>query len=297
MEDRQGKPADDAGNEGGSGVPFHGKGIVGAVPDLEHQLRNFLSRHGIHLQRDLGQHFLIHEEILQMIVSAANIAPDSTVVEIGPGVGILTKELTKRARKVIAIEIDKRFPPLLQEWTNHAPNVEIVQGNALKVPFPQEPYQIVANIPYHITSPLLRHAFLESPVGPTSMTLLIQREVAEKICDTKHRGLLTILVGLFGTAKIMTHVPSEAFLPPPAVDSSVLRIDCYPEPLANAEVLDRVFKLTKMAFTHKRKMLRKSFGALPTGMALLEQAGIASDRRPETLSVEEWLTLARSAEQ
>jgi 16S rRNA (adenine1518-N6/adenine1519-N6)-dimethyltransferase len=159
---------------------------------------------------------------------------------------------------------------------------------------PQIPYKVVANIPYHITSPLLRHLFLESKRTPMSLTLLIQREVAEKICDAKDAGMLTILVALFGKPNLVTTVPPDSFLPPPKVDSAILHITCFTKPLAEPEIIDRIFRLTKIAFGQKRKMLRNTLGAFQGGMERLAGLGIAQDRRPQTLSIEEWIALARA---
>lgn len=279
-----------------------------ALMPLGESVRQFCSGHHLALNTDLGQHFLIDEDVLRRIVETAKIEPNDRIVEIGPGIGILTAELLKKEAKVTAIELDLHLIPLLQEFITknqklETRNLSIVHGNALTTPFPEEPYKIVANIPYHITSPLLRHAFLESSTPPTTMTLLIQREVAEKIClpaearsakvgDTQHHTLLSILVALFGKPKLVQIVPPESFLPPPKVDSAVLHIDCFEEPLAETETIDAVFRLTKMAFSQKRKMLRNTLGSSPEGMTRLAKAGIDPERRPQTLTIEEWLTLA-----
>ncbi len=267
---------------------------------MEAHVRQFCSRHGLRLNTDLGQHFLIDAAVLDAIVDAADIRPEDRVVEIGPGIGVLTRELLQRARSVTVIEIDPRMIPLLRtfvtpdhEITNQRNNeLTIVAGNALRVPFPSEPYTIVANIPYHITSPLLRHAFLEGSRPPSSLTLLIQREVAEKICDPRDAGLLTVVVGLFGTPRIVRHVPPSSFLPPPKVDSSVLHIDCFAEPKAGRETIEQVLRLVKVGFSQKRKMLRNTLAQLPDGPARLERGGIDPSRRPQTLSVDEWIALA-----
>ena len=248
----------------------------------------------------MGQHFLVDQSILEKIVEAANITPEDNIIEIGPGIGVLTKELLERAAEVTAIELDPRMIPLIREYvrineqTNKRTNVlTIIQDNALKVPMPTEPYKIVANIPYHITSPLLQHVFLESDTPPTSMTLLIQKEVADRICDTKNAGLLTIIVALFGKATKVINVPPSAFLPPPKVDSAVIHIDCYKEPLADAQTIQQVLKLTKIGFSQKRKMLRNSFGTFQNGLELLSAANIDETRRPQTLSVDEWIAVAK----
>ncbi|MFH0851152.1 MAG: rRNA adenine dimethyltransferase family protein [Candidatus Peregrinibacteria bacterium] len=192
----------------------------------------------------------------------------------------------------------------------------IVQGNALHAQMPETPYKVVANIPYHITSPLLRHLFLESKKTPASLTLLIQREVAERICQAPAKTLsdperakrnegeskgikgnasmLTILVGLFGRPKIVARVPPAAFLPPPKVDSAVLHIACFPEPLADANAIECLFKLTKIAFGQKRKMLRNTLGTFHGGLERLAGLHIEPTRRPQTLSVQEWIALAKA---
>lgn len=268
----------------------------------------FLRRSGIRLHTDLGQHFLIDPEVLQSMIEAADIQPTDDIVEIGPGIGVLTVELLKHAAHVTAIELDDRMIPLLKTYiatklpSYEATKLTIINGNALHVPLPKHPYCIIANIPYHITSPLLRHVFLEGNKGwkgnegwqsPRSMTLLIQREVAEKICDSEGRGLLTILVELFGAPKMVRTVSPECFLPPPAVDSAIVHIQCFKKPLADYETIEEVFRLVKIAFSQKRKMLRNTFGPFPDLMERLSALGIDEKRRSQTLSVEEWIALAR----
>jgi 16S rRNA (adenine1518-N6/adenine1519-N6)-dimethyltransferase len=269
-----------------------------SMADLSSRIRHFCSEQGIKLNTDLGQHFLVDQAVLDAIIEAAQIKADERIVEIGPGVGVLTRELLEKTPSVTCIEIDPRFPRLIEAYIRRdnrgLPMPTIILGNALNVAMPEEPYKIVANIPYHITSPLLRHAFLESAQAPVSLTLLIQREVAEKICDQKDRGLLTIVVGLFGAPRIVRHVPPFSFLPPPAVDSSVLHIDCFPQPKADAGTIEQVMRLAKHAFAGKRKMLRNTIAALDGGAEAMEQSGIDGTRRPQTLSVEEWIGLARA---
>lgn len=260
---------------------------------------SFLQSHGIRLNKDLGQHFLVNEDVLETIVETGNVGPEDHVVEIGPGIGILTRELLARAGKVTAIELDARMIPLLQQFIRLQDDADpgkltVINQNALHVEFPHEPYSIVANIPYHITSPLLRHAFLESEMRPRSMTLLIQKEVAKKICDTESAGLLTILVRIFGTAEYICDVPPDCFLPPPEVDSAVIRIVSHDKPLAQPATVEEIFRITKIAFGGKRKMLRNTLGHFPEGAAAMQEAGIEKTRRPETLSIGEWISLARA---
>ncbi len=267
------------------------------MADLRARVISFCQKHRLRFDTDLGQHFLIEDLVLDAILDAAQIQKNDHIVEIGAGLGILTEKLLERSMNVTAIEIDARLIPLMNTYLGrgmacHAPT--IIQKNALQVPFPNTPYKIVANIPYHITSPLLRHAFLEGTRAPTSMTLLIQREVAERIVDTEDASLLTIVVALFGTPRIVTHVPPESFLPPPKVDSAVLHIDCFAEPRTNSATMEKIFLLTKIAFAQKRKMLRNSLGALPYGEAIMKAASVDPTRRPQTLTLDEWITLARS---
>jgi 16S rRNA (adenine1518-N6/adenine1519-N6)-dimethyltransferase len=270
-----------------------------AVQALRDEVTAFLKHHGLRLNTDLGQHFLVDDMALQLIVETAGIGPEDLVVEIGPGIGILTKELAARAGKVSAVELDERFIPLLKDYLaaqdrTLLEKVVIQRGNALFATMPEKPYTIVANIPYHITSPLLRHIFLESPLPPRSMTLLIQKEVAETICDPENAGMLTILVGLFGTPSYVATIDRAAFLPPPKVDSAILHVACFDKPRTDRDTMDRIFTLTKASFGQKRKMLRNTLGKLPEGMEKLKRLNIDPERRPQTLSIDEWIAVARA---
>lgn len=262
----------------------------------------FLRAHGLKPDPDWGQHFLIEPSVLRTLVEAGELTRSDTVLEIGAGIGVLTKELLAHAGRVIAVEVDRRWIPLLEEYVGadaiERGRLEILQGNALKVPYPLAPYKIVANIPYHITSHLFKHVFLGPVRRPQSLTLLVQKEVAEKICATARghaRTMLTILVELFGTPSYVRNVPPGAFLPPPRVDSAVIHVRCFEQPLAEGKVLDAVLRLTSQAFGKKRKMLRRSLGKFHGGMELLERASISPERRPETLEIREWVALARAA--
>lgn len=265
---------------------------------LRDRVLSFLRHRNIRLNTDLGQHFLVDEDVLEMIVESAEISRTDHIVEIGPGIGVLTSELLMHAGEVTAIELDDRMIPLMKDFLppkskRATEKFTVVCGNALQVDFPTTPYKIVANIPYHITSPLLRHAYLESATAPTAMTLLIQREVAEKICDEEHAGILTIVVKLFGTPTVMCKVPPNAFVPPPAVDSAVLRIISHKKPLADRPTIDKILWLLKICFAGKRKMLRNTLGSIENGMEMMEELGIDPTRRPETLNVQEWIQLAQ----
>jgi 16S rRNA (adenine1518-N6/adenine1519-N6)-dimethyltransferase len=265
------------------------------MSELASEVRRVLAGHGIKLNKDLGQHFLIDESVLRDILDAALLKPGERVVEVGAGLGILTRELLRAGACVTSIELDRRWIFPLQVFTGHPKELDLIEGDALDVTFPDEPYKIVANIPYQITSPLLRHAFLDSPRPPLSATLLIQREVAERICDPKEGNLLRLAVSLFGEPRIVRHVPSGSFLPPPKVDSSVLHIACYAQPLLERSTLDRTLSIAKLGFSQKRKMLRNTVGSLPDGMERMKRANIDPTRRPQTLSLTEWTALAGNA--
>lgn len=267
--------------------------------NLSDSVRRFCSRAGLALNTDLGQHFLIDESVLEDIMGAANVQKSDLTVEIGPGIGILTRELLQKTDRLTVIEIDKRLIPLLRERTADLPasaTMRITEGNALHVPMPDEPYKIVANIPYHITSPLFRHVLLESPVRPSSMTLLIQKEVAQRICSQEDASMLYLIVNIFGTPRYVRTVKPECFLPPPAVDSAVLHVDCFDVPLAQGKVLSSLFVLAKASFARKRKKLRNSVTSLPGAAPALEESGIDADRRPQDLSVSEWVAFAEAYE-
>ncbi|MBT5468304.1 ribosomal RNA small subunit methyltransferase A [Candidatus Peregrinibacteria bacterium] len=262
---------------------------------LAKEVRQYCSDNLLRLNTDLGQHFLVDEMVLDEIVTSGDIQEDDHIVEIGPGIGVLTRELLYNAGKVTAVEIDERMISLLKQFTGYSSILTIINNDALKVDFPEEPYKIIANIPYHITSPLLRHAMMESKVRPTSMTLLIQKEVADRICDKKSECLLSIIVKLFGEPKKICNVPPTSFLPPPKVDSAVIHIECFKEPLTDGATIDLVMKYAKIGFSMKRKMLRNSFATFPEGLELLSAASIDETRRPQTLSVQEWIAVANAS--
>lgn len=265
------------------------------MESLADEVRQFLEQRDLLLHKSLGQHFLTDDRILGKILEAAAIGADDHVVEIGAGLGILTCELLKRAAHVTSIEIDKRWAELLPAFIGDAEllkKLTLIRGDALKTPMPDHAYTVVANIPYQISAPLLKHLFLGGRPA-RSLTILVQREFADKVCDP-HGGRIAILVGLFGTAKIVLRVSQSAFFPQPKVDSAVLRIDCFPQPLADPPTLEKVFTLTERAFQGKRKMLRGTIGKIEGIDQAFSTSTIDPTRRPQTLTIQEWITLAQS---
>jgi len=232
-------------------------------------------------KKSLGQNFLNDRSVLRKIVEAADLSREDYVIEVGPGKGILTHELLASAGKVTAIELDGRLIPELREIEG----LDLIHGNALDWIPPNEPYKVVANIPYYITSPLISH-FLEAQNRPSKMVLLVQKEVAEKIAaEPGDMNVLAIHVQVFGKPRIVCNVPAKAFTPAPKVDSAVIEIDVYEKPLV--EDYKRFFGVVHRAFSNKRKMLSNSISDFKERLIELR----FQDLRPERLSIDDWIRL------
>lgn len=254
----------------------------------------------LHPNKRLGQNFLVDESALHKITQVAEIDPADVVLEIGPGLGNLTSHLARKARQVVAVELDERLMPALQYTLSSYLNVRIVLGDILKQDINQliqsPSYLVVANIPYYITSLLIRH-LLEVHQHPRRLVLTVQAEVAERICAKPgNMSLLALSVQVYGQPSIRAHLPAGAFYPQPKVDSAVVRVDIYNTPYIPPDQLDIFFQLAKAGFGQKRKMIKN---ALVNGMhwspaecqAILEAAGIDPQRRAETLNLNEWAQL------
>jgi 16S rRNA (adenine1518-N6/adenine1519-N6)-dimethyltransferase len=286
-----------------------------------------LRTHGLTPKKSLGQNFLTDDTALEKIVRAGQVTPTDTVLEIGPGLGSLTRHLARHAARVLAVELDPHLIPILREVLTPYPNVQILHGDILQLdpktlfesanqqtstqqpPNSQlsidnsqftisSPYLVIANIPYYITSAVIRH-LLERGHPPTRLVLTIQREVAERICaapDRAHKSdpqmsLLALSVQVYGQPSIAAHIPAEAFYPAPQVASAVVRIDLYPEPRIPRPQLPTFFRLAKAGYSQKRKNLRNALSTLyPKDKVdtLLATAGIDPMRRAETLTFEDW---------
>jgi 16S rRNA (adenine1518-N6/adenine1519-N6)-dimethyltransferase len=262
-----------------------------------------LKRFGLRADKSLGQNFLQDSSALEKIARAAEIQAEDSVLEIGPGLGSLTRYLALAAKEVVALELDSNLVPPLRAVLKPYPNVRVVQGDILKTDVSElihkKDYLVAANIPYYITSAIMRH-LLESEPKPRRIVLTIQKEVAERVCAAPgDLSLLALSVQVYGKPSIASVIPASAFHPAPKVDSAILRVDIYPEPLIPRETLAAFFKLTKAGFSQKRKTLRNS---LSSGLhikpqeaeALLKSAGIDPMRRAETLSIEEWKGLCQT---
>ena len=276
------------------------------------QTRRMLRRFDLKARKRLGQHFLIDGEVLKLITSAAELTPTDIILEIGPGLGILTKELAKQTGWVIAIELDNKLANILKQTLASFDNVTIINKDILRIdpatllrePKTKfapatSPYKVVANLPYYITSPVLRH-FLEASVKPEMMIVMVQKEVAEAIvAEPGQRSVLSISVQLYGKPRIVSYVPAQSFYPAPEVDSAILRIDLYSQPAVAVADEKGFFELVRAGFTASRKQIVNSLvqglGLSKTEvLALLGRADIVPQRRAETLTLEEWAHLWRA---
>lgn len=263
------------------------------VPEL-------LRHHGQRPDKRMGQNFLVDEGHLARIVEAADVGKDDEVLEVGAGLGSLTRYLTLAAKRVVAVELDGKLLPILRETLHGQLNVQVVHGDILQLRladfFQSSGFLVVANIPYYLTSNLIRH-LLEHDPHPARLALTIQREVAQRACARPpEMSLLSLSIQVYGTPRIVHHIPAGAFFPAPKVDSALLVVDLYPEPRLPASKIDAFFKLAKASFAQKRKTLANSLASLPQwtkeqAAARLESAGIDPRRRPQTLTLEEWARL------
>jgi len=260
-------------------------------------IQQLLKRYNLRPQKGLGQNFLTDPAALNRVVAAADIQPEDTVLEVGPGLGSLTHLLAESAQRVVAVELDAHLVSALEDLLSDNGNVELVSADILEVNlsdfFTEPGWLAVANIPYYITSALMRH-LLEADVPPTRLVLTVQKEVAERICAQAGKmNLLALSVQVYGQPEITGKIPAGAFYPVPKVDSAIVRVDLYPEPLFPSAQLDLFFQLTKAGFSQKRKTLHNSLsGGMQWDKArtgdLLTEAGIDPKRRAQTLSLEEW---------
>lgn len=295
-------------------------------------LRSLLARHGVSARHRLGQNFLTDEGIVREIADAAGIQPDEIVVEIGPGAGALTKELARRAFFVAAIEIDERMLPVLKEVTGGFPNVVVIHGDALAVDFARvlaavpEPerapadaptdastrrFKVVANLPYYITTPILVRLVEEIP-GWELAVLMVQKEVARRLAarpGSKAYGAITVLVQFHCEVEPVRDVPPEAFLPPPEVTSTVVRLRRRVKAPAVVADTGLFFRVVRAAFNQRRKMLKNALRAGCGDLAaragggedpaafwedILATAGISPTERGENLGIEDFARIANA---
>lgn len=261
-------------------------------------IRELLSRHGAYASKGFGQHFLADRAALREVIKAADLQPDDLVLEIGPGIGTLTSELARKAERVICVEKDARMISILKETLGEFKNVEIINKDVLKIrALGIKKFKIVANLPYYITSPVIRR-FLEGKNLPRSMIFMVQKEVAQRICaKPPTMSLLAVSVQFYAKPEIVRYVSRSCFWPQPKIDSAIIKITPLIQQKSTAVPL--FFKMVRTGFSHPRKQLINNFcTGFGTGRqqteAWLAKNGIKPEQRAETLGVEDWIKLTKS---
>lgn len=273
------------------------------TPPTPGQLRRLMGAERLRPRRSLSQNFLTDPEALEAIVAAAELQPGDRVVEVGPGLGVLTRRLLAAGASVLAVELDPRLAAYLRRELGRLERFELVEADALSLHpremFPGQPFKLVANIPYHITSPLL-HAFLEGERPPDLTVLLVQLEVAERVASPPGgMSYLSVFAQNVADAEVVARVPAAAFEPEPAVDSAVLRLRRRAAPyVPSGEGREPFYRVVQAGFRERRKQVHNGLTReLPVGReeveAALVRCGVGRDRRPQTLSVAEWACLAQ----
>jgi len=266
-------------------------------------LKDLLENYNIDPKKSLGQNFIHDTNMLEKIVSTADLVPSSRVVEVGPGTGALTRFIAEQAKQVIAVELDERMRPALEGELAQYDNVSLVFKDILDVNIGElvgyQDYTVVANIPYYITQKIIR-TFLEATHRPDRMILTMQYEVADRICaEAGDMSILAVSVQYYGNPKIMLKIPPDVFYPRPDVESAVLRIDVHDKPLVDVSDDKTFFRMVRAGFSQKRKQLRNSLSGglqIKSKQAgeLLARAEIDPKRRAETLTIQEWAQVTRA---
>lgn len=265
------------------------------------QARALLRKHGIRPLKQLGQNFLTDANTLDKIVSAAKLTGSERVLEVGAGMGALTVRLARAAGYVLAVEYDRRLEPMLKQVLAGFSNVELMMGDVLELDLAsfavEGPYQVVSNIPYNITSILIRR-LLEASTPPHRLALTVQKEVAQRvIAGAGEMNMLALSVQIYGEPEISFEIPARVFYPTPEVDSALLIVRMHDEPMLSPDLMGPFFAIVRAGFGQKRKMLRN---ALAAGLGLpkqavetwLQNAGVSPRHRAQELELETWLRLA-----
>lgn len=267
--------------------------------------KDIVNKYGFKFTKSLGQNFLTDDNVLKDIVYGAEVSKEDYVIEIGPGVGTLTKELLKEAKKVTSIELDDKLIPILQEELKEYDNFELIHKDALKVNYneligDEKSVKVVANLPYYVTTPIIVN-LLNGDYNFKSLTIMIQKEVAERIDaehSTKEYGAFSLLVQYYCNTKIIRRVPPSCFIPSPKVDSIVIRLDKLDKPAVDVEDEKLFFNIIRQAFNMRRKTLWNGMKNLGMDKEKLqrafEKAGIDPNRRGETLTIQEFATLSNN---
>ena len=271
--------------------------------------KEVVQKHNFKFSKSLGQNFLIDTNVIDRILEGARIKEGDYVIEVGPGIGTLTKEMGRTAEKVVAIEIDKTLIPILEETLSDFPNIEVINQDILKVNVQElvkeklngGPVKLVANLPYYITTPIVMK-FLEEDIPVTDIVVMVQKEVADRMNakpNTKDYGALSVAVQYYCDTEIVAKAPRHMFMPQPNVDSTVIGLHIREEKKYNVDNEDVFFKTVKASFGQRRKTLLNSLGGLgflnkEQIKEALQEANIDEKRRGETLSIEEFASLANA---
>jgi 16S rRNA (adenine1518-N6/adenine1519-N6)-dimethyltransferase len=269
-------------------------------------LKNILSHYGLSPNKTYGQNFLMDETILEDMIDEAGVTAKDVVVEVGPGIANLTERLLKRAKQVVSIEKDPQFVPVLQKLSGEHKNFSYHMSDVLKLDLDKTfgelgSYKVVANIPYYITGKIIQ-LFIRADKKPSSLTLLMQKEVAQNLtAKTGRMNLLAISVQLYADVKLVQIVPSHKFYPEPKVDSAVVKVDLYKKPKYKISDEKKLFRVLKACFSGKRKQLHNT---LTNNLHLekeyvdgvLSKLGIMPSIRPQQLTIEQWLALSDAIE-
>ena len=271
--------------------------------------KEVVQKHNFKFSKSLGQNFLIDTNVIDRILEGARVTEGDYVIEVGPGIGTLTKEMGRTAEKVVAIEIDKTLIPILQETLQDFPNIEVINQDILKVDVQElvkeklngGPVKLVANLPYYITTPIVMK-FLEEDIPVTDIVVMVQKEVADRMNaqpNSKDYGALSVAVQYYCDTEIVAKAPRHMFMPQPNVDSTVIGLHVREEKKYNVDNEDIFFKTVKASFGQRRKTLLNSLGGLgflskDQIKVALQEANIDEKRRGENLSIEEFASLANA---
>ena len=271
--------------------------------------KEVVQKHNFKFSKSLGQNFLIDTNVIDRILEGARVKEGDYVIEVGPGIGTLTKEMGRSAEKVVAIEIDKTLIPILEETLADFPNIEVINQDILKVNVQElvkeklngGPVKLVANLPYYITTPIVMK-FLEEDIPVTDIVVMVQKEVADRMNaqpNSKDYGALSVAVQYYCDTEIVAKAPRHMFMPQPNVDSTVIGLHVREEKKYNVDNEDIFFKTVKASFGQRRKTLLNSLGGLgflskDQIKLALQEANIDEKRRGETLSIEEFASLSNA---
>lgn len=272
-------------------------------------IKSVMGKHGVTFNKGLGQNFLVDPQVCPAMAEAAGLDENTCAIEIGPGVGVLTAELAKRAGKVLSFELDRRLLPVLKETLEDFNNVEIINEDVMKANLPQIIEEkckgmdvvVCANLPYYITSPIIM-MLLESRLPLKAITVMVQKEAADRLCaevGSRDGGAVTVAVNYYAESEELFFVPSDSFLPPPKVNSEVIRLTIRKEPPVKVENEEFFFKTVKAAFSQRRKTAENSISAgLGVGKdkvaEAISKAGLEKTIRAEKLTMEDFARLAEA---